>query len=199
MFVQVINTTLRILFFRAGPQDFPYANGLTQVLVALAVAANALVFSRILPLAMSVAMAGAMVGAMALVTHSVLKARQMGNRFQQTFNALLATTAVLTLVLLPPFSQIAPQILQLAKNPELLTDPDAVKIPATAVSPRIFFVTPQASTSGSACSSHLLRRAWCCFWACWAARWGWCCWAVRPLFERYNCAPASDISLDNLL
>jgi hypothetical protein len=154
MFVQVINTTLRILFFRAGPQDFPYANGLTQVLVALAVAANALVFSRILPLAMSVAMAGAMVGAMALVTHSVLKARQMGNRFQQTFNALLATTAVLTLVLLPPFSQIAPQILQLAKNPELLTDPDAVKIPATAV-----FVMNMANFWNFAVTAHIFRHA----------------------------------------
>ena len=154
MFVQVVSATLRILFFRAGPQDFPFAQGLTQIFVLLAAAANALVFSLVLPLPMAVAMAMAMVGAVALVTHTVLKARQLGNRFQQTFNALLATTSVLTLALLPPFAQIAPQILELAKNPELLNKPDAVHISTFAV----FFMN-LVNFWNFAVTAHIFRHA----------------------------------------
>lgn len=154
MFVQVINATLRILFFRAGPQDFPFAPGLTQACVALAAVANALVFSQVLPLPMSVAMAAAMVAAVALVTHSVLKARKFSNRFQQTFNALLATTSVLTLALLPPFVQVAPQIIELAKHPELLGNPDAVHLSAVA----LFFMN-LVNFWNFAVTAHIFRHA----------------------------------------
>ena len=154
MFAQVISTTLRILFFRAGPQDFPFAQGLTQICVVSAAIANALVFAQVLPVPMSVAMAMAMVGAMALVTHSVLKSRKLENRFQQTFNALLTTTTVLTLALLSPFAQIAPQIIELAKNPELLTKPDAVHIPAFAV----FFMN-LVNFWNFAVTAHIFRHA----------------------------------------
>ncbi|MGH8504566.1 MAG: hypothetical protein ACRETM_01210 [Stenotrophobium sp.] len=133
MFAQTLEATVRILFLRAGPQDFPYASGLTPALVALAVLANGLVFSRVLPPPMALGIALAMVAALAMVTRSILRMRDVLNRFQQTFNALLATTAVLTLALLPGFTQMAPQILELAKHPELLEKPDAVHISGIAV------------------------------------------------------------------
>lgn len=133
MFAQTLEATVRILFLRAGPQDFPYANGLTPVLVALAVLANGLVFSRVLPPPMALGIALAMVAALAMITRSILRMRDVLNRFQQTFNALLATTTVLTLALLPGFTQMAPQILELAKHPELLEKPGAVQISGIAV------------------------------------------------------------------
>lgn len=154
MFVQAINVTLRILIFRAGPQDFPFGSGLTQVCVLLAAAANALVFSQVLPVPMSLAMSIAMVAAIALVTQSVLKARKLENRFQQTFNALLATTSVLTLSLLPPFAQIAPQILEVTKNPELLNNPEALHISGAAV----FFMN-LANFWNFAVTAHIFRHA----------------------------------------
>ncbi|MGH8456790.1 MAG: hypothetical protein ACRETW_06260 [Stenotrophobium sp.] len=133
MFAQTLNATVRILFLRAGPQDFPYAAGLTPVLTGLAIAANALVFSRVLPPAMALGVAAAMVAGMALVTRAILRLRNFANRFQQTFNALLATSAVLTLALLPGFTQLAPQILEIAKHPELIDKPGAVQISGIAV------------------------------------------------------------------
>lgn len=133
MFAQTLNATLRILFLRAGPQDFPYAPGLMPVLIGAAIGANALVFSRVVPPVMAVGVAAAMVAGMALVTRSILRMRNFTSRFQQTFCALLATGAVLTLALLPGFTQLAPQILEIAKHPELMDKPDAVQISGIAV------------------------------------------------------------------
>jgi hypothetical protein len=133
MFSQALTATLRMLFFRAGPQDFPFAAALTPALLALATAANTLLFLQVLPASMALGIALAMVSAMALVTRTILRLRSVASRFQQTFNSLLATTAVLTLALLPPFTQVAPQLLELAKHPELLSNPDAVKLPAVPV------------------------------------------------------------------
>lgn len=133
MFAQTLEATVRILFLRAGPQDFPYVNGLTPTLVALAVLANSLVFSRVLPPPMAVGIALAMVAALAMVTRSILRMRDVLNRFQQTFNALLATTAVLTFALLPGFIQMAPQILEIAKHPELIDKPGAMHVSGISV------------------------------------------------------------------
>lgn len=133
MFNEALNATVRILFFRAGPQDFPYASSLRPVLLLLAAAANAFMFSQVLPPAMAIGIAVAMIGGMALVVRWTLRLRNLGNRFQQTFDALLATNILLTLALLPPFIQIAPQLLDLTKHPEALQNPDAVKLPAVPV------------------------------------------------------------------
>lgn len=129
MFAQVFAVTLRILGFRAGPQDFPYDPRLTAPLALLAGLANFLVFVQVLPMASSAAMAAAMVGGTALVTRSVLRARGLLERYNQTFNALLATAAVLTLLLLPLFSQVAPMLREIAVKPELLEQPDALQLP----------------------------------------------------------------------
>jgi hypothetical protein len=133
MFNEALSAAVRILFFRAGPQDFPYASGLRPILLLLAVASNAFMFSRVLPPAMAVGIAIAMIGGMALVVRWTLRLRNLSNRFQQTFDALLATTILLTLALLPPFVQVAPQLLDLTKHPEILQNPDAVKLPGVPV------------------------------------------------------------------
>ncbi|MEC9362487.1 MAG: hypothetical protein VYC42_04615 [Pseudomonadota bacterium] len=129
MYAQVIAATLRILGFRAGPQDFPYDPRLTLPLILVAGGANAALFGQVLPLATALLMAAAMVGGTALVTRSVLRARAVPERFNQTFNALLATAAALTLVMLPLFAQVAPILRQVAENPELLEQDSGVRLP----------------------------------------------------------------------
>lgn len=129
MYAQVLAVTLRILGFRAGPQDFPYDPRLTPTLVLIAGGANAVLFGQVLPLPTALTMAVAMLGGTALVTRSVLRARAVPERFTQTFNALLATAAVLTLAMLPLFAQVAPVLRQVAENPELLQQEGGVQLP----------------------------------------------------------------------
>lgn len=133
MFVQAATITFRILLFRAGPQDMPYSQELTRVLLPAAVVANFWIFSMALPLAMSAAMALAMIAGVALITNTLLKARRLGDRFNQTFNALLATGAVLTLLLLPPFAQVAPTLVKATQNPQMLEHPENLELPQGAV------------------------------------------------------------------
>ncbi|NGY05833.1 hypothetical protein [Solimonas terrae] len=129
MFATLITATLRILFFRAGPQDFPYDPRLTAPLVVTAAVANGLMFVQVLPIGAALVMALAMVGGLALATRGVLRTRQLEARFHQTFAALLATNAALTFLLVPFFAQVAPTLRELASNPELLEHPEQFKLP----------------------------------------------------------------------
>lgn len=130
MLLQALQATLNLLLFRIGPQDFPYAPGLTRVLLVAALAVHYAVFSRVLPPLMAVAMAAALIGGMALTTRSLLAMRGLEARFQQTYNALLATGTVLMALFAIPFSQVAPQLLAIA------TSPDPIGVNATAALPR---------------------------------------------------------------
>lgn len=118
MLNQIAAVTLRLLLFRAGPQDFPHARVLVAWLPAVAIAAYFAVFSVLLPRSASLVLAAVSVGALAFVTHSLLSARRVANRFQQTFHALLATGAVITLASIPPMQALAPSILQMAQDPQ---------------------------------------------------------------------------------
>ncbi len=129
MYAQVFAATLRILGFRAGPQDFPFDPKLTVPLIAVTVLANALLFVQVLPFPTAVVMALAMVGGTALVTRSVLRARGLAERFNQTFNALLATSALVMLIMVPLFAQVAPILREVAAKPELLEEPEALRMP----------------------------------------------------------------------
>ena len=128
----IVAATLRILLFRAGPQDFPHAPQLVATMPALAASAYFAVFVLTIPPGAAAALALVSVGALALVTHSLLSARRLVNRFQQTFHALLATGLVLTLASIPPAVALAPVLKRVAANPELLQQPGAVQIPAAA-------------------------------------------------------------------
>jgi hypothetical protein len=73
--------------------------------------------------------------AMGLFTRLTLQARQLENRFQQTFNTLLLTSSVLSLVMVPPIRVIVPLlgVLQelsekLKAHPELAHDPATMAV-----------------------------------------------------------------------
>lgn len=132
MLNQAAVVALRILLFRAGPQDFPHAPQLVLPLPALAAVAYFAVFALLLPAGVSLVIALASVGALALVTHSLLSARGKVARFQQTFHALLATGILLTLASVPAMNALAPALKQIAADPELLKQPGAVQTPAVA-------------------------------------------------------------------
>ena len=128
MLNQAVNATLRMLLFRAGPQDFPHAPALVPWLPAAATAAYYLLFTVALPSGVSFLLSALSVAALAFVTHSLLSARRVANRFQQTFHALLATGIPLTLASIPPMHALAPALQQLAQNPQLLEQPGAVQV-----------------------------------------------------------------------
>jgi hypothetical protein len=129
MFATAAWRTLQLLFFRGGPQDFPYSDVLARTVPVLAIGANILLLGIVLPPLVAAAMGVTMVVVLALFTRGLLRARGMLNRFQQTFNSLLATDLVLKLLMLPAFYQLAPKLLELAQNPELLSDPAKYVLP----------------------------------------------------------------------
>src|SRR3546814_17766016 len=65
MLASLFSATLRILFFRAGPQDFPYDPRLTAPLAVSAGLANGLMFMQVLPIGAALVMAITVVGGMA--------------------------------------------------------------------------------------------------------------------------------------
>jgi hypothetical protein len=129
----ILTVTLRLLLFRAGPQDFPHARALVAWMPAIAIAAYFAVFSVLLPRSASLVLAAVSVGALAFVTHSLLSARRVANRFQQTFHALLATGTVITLASIPPMRALAPSILQLAHDPQAVATVQASPLASIAL------------------------------------------------------------------
>jgi hypothetical protein len=154
MLSQMLNATLRILFFRAGPQDFPYAPRLASSVALLCGLANVIVFSAIAPVPLALIAVSAMLGALALVTQSVLRARQMQNRFQQTFNSLVVTTTVLNLLLLPALLQVSPLLKLLAQQPEMLDHPESLNI-----APGAALVINVVNIWNFAVTAHIFRHA----------------------------------------
>jgi hypothetical protein len=150
MLPQAFWTSFRILIFRAGPEDFPYdgSNRISAACIAFAVLVNAAlaavagqvgVLMKAMdappPLWADVLLGGVSVGAMGLFTRFALRTRQLENRFQQTFNALLATSSLLSLLMVLPIRELLPflpvaQALsdKLAANPDLVNDPNAMAV-----------------------------------------------------------------------
>jgi hypothetical protein len=123
MLNQLSAVTLRLLLFRAGPQDFPYSPALALWMPAAAIAAYFILFRTVLPTGAALVLASVSVAALSFVTHALLSARRVANRFQQTYHALLATSIVLTLASVPPMTALAPALRQIAQNPDLLQQP----------------------------------------------------------------------------
>lgn len=135
MFASASNATLKILFGQAGPSDFPYdpSHRLTVACLALAVLANAALASYLRSPAIALVSATVNIAFMALFTRFCLARAKMENRFQQTFNAVLATSGLLTLAMVPFFAKLAPVLIEmaelLAKNPDLANQPDKLPQP----------------------------------------------------------------------
>lgn len=124
MYAQLVAAALRILSFRAGPEDMPYAPALTPRLVVFALLAQVMVLGQLMPLPLVLLIGGLGLGAMALATHAFLRARQLANRFHQAFGALLATGGLLLLAMAPLFSFAVPMLREVTSNPELLEQPE---------------------------------------------------------------------------
>lgn len=119
MFNEVLRVTLRILLFRAGPQDLPYAKVLTPLIAGLAVLAEFAQYRLTLPTVAALAHGAISIATLAGFTYLVLQSRGLLNRAQQTIHALFLTGSAMTVVLLPPLSALAPHMLRIAQNPEL--------------------------------------------------------------------------------
>lgn len=131
--VAVLVTTLKILLFRAGPEDMPYAPALPRALLPLAALASWLLFSLMLGPLPSALLAVVNVLGTVVATEVILRSRKLANRVSQTLSALLATGIILNLLMLIPATQLAPHLTALAKHPELLKQPDQLQLPQSAV------------------------------------------------------------------
>jgi hypothetical protein len=151
MFAQAATITLRILGFRAGPQDFPYSVPLAQALPPLAILVTYLEYRFTLPPAVSLAQAVAAIAALAFFTYQLLRLRALTARFQQALNALLATGIVLTLLLLPAVAILAPYVKQIAADPDLI---GKLQVPALPTLLAAFL-----SLWNLAVSAHIYRNA----------------------------------------
>lgn len=146
MLTQAFWTSLRILAFRAGPEDLPYdvSGKLSRVCWIFALLSFTSLFALILPVAP--ALFGALIAVVSiwLVTRGVLRLRGLQNREQQTLNALLLSNALLTLLMIPVFAQLAPVFLelfnQLKAHPELSNTPDQWPQPPAAAAVLIDFL-----------------------------------------------------------
>jgi hypothetical protein len=154
MLSQVLNASLRILTFRAGPQDFPYAPRLGGRVAFLAAAVNVIVFGIAAPLPLAMVAVAATMAGLALVTHGALRARELSNRFQQTFGALLVTTTILNVLLLPALLQVAPLLRTIADNPQLMEHPESLRVPAGAA-----FLLNLVNVWSFAVSAPIIRHA----------------------------------------
>lgn len=143
-----------MLFFRAGPQDFPHDGRLALLVPLLAIAGNILFLSAVLPPAVSAVIGVTMVLLLGLFTRAVLRARKFLPRFQQTFNSLLVTDLALKLAMLPAFHQLAPRLAEIAQHPELLNDPDKLALPGGAV-----LIANLVSYWSLAVSTNIYRQA----------------------------------------
>ena len=134
MLSQIASVTLRLMFFRAGPQDLPFNPALTRVLVVIALLANAVLASITLSPGLAVLSAIGAIFGLSVATRTLLRLRKLENRYHQTFHALLTTSIAFAALMLLPMSQLMPQILEVVKNPELMKQgPEAIKLPGAAV------------------------------------------------------------------
>lgn len=118
MLAQAVRITLRMMMFRSGPQDFPYSNQATQLVLPLAVLANFLQFRFTLPPTLALVQAVVSLATLIAATLLLLQMRSLFNRAQQTANALLATNCAFTLLLIPVLMPIAPVLQEIASQPD---------------------------------------------------------------------------------
>jgi hypothetical protein len=130
---QAFAAALKILLFRAGPQDFPYSETLARAIVPLTGLIWFLQYRLTLPVQQAIVQAVASLAVLAAFSYFLLQKRGMLNRLRQTLDALYLCDALLTLAVLPPLSLIAPQMIRMAENPELARTESLPALPALAV------------------------------------------------------------------
>lgn len=151
MLPQAFWISLRILLFRSGPEDVPFDPGrrLSAACIVFGVLANAAMAAisaqaavstkalpSLPPLPFMLLIGVATVLAMGVFTRLALRARQLENRYQQTFNALLLTSSIITLLMILPIHALLPFLPEaeafsrkMQEHPELLDQNAALPIP----------------------------------------------------------------------
>ncbi len=129
MSVNVLARTLDLVLFRTGPQDFPFMPT-RHVMVGVAGGAPVfMVYSLALNPIIALSMALGTVLGIFLATRLILRWRKLEARFTQTAHSLLCASALLTILMILPFSQIAPALTAFAADPENATPPDIPTMP----------------------------------------------------------------------
>ncbi|WP_428311706.1 hypothetical protein [Hydrocarboniphaga sp.] len=155
MLTTVATVTLRILLFRAGPQDLPYAPTLTRLLIPLALLANFALAAVSLPPPLAALSSAMGVLGLALSSRTLLRLRKMENRYLQTFHALLLTGAVASLATIAPLSEVMPDMIKLFQHPELLEQkPESLDLPSGTM-----FLLGMLMLWNFVVSAHIYRQA----------------------------------------
>lgn len=169
MLSQALHATLQILLFRAGPEDFPYADDgrYDRPCQALGVIATAVLFGLVQPLPLAIFDGIIATVVVSLYMRLVLRLRGLEARIQQTRNALLASGSLLMLALAVPMSAVMPvmmQFLETVAAAQQAAGPDAPPQPITQdqMPPVPVFAGLVIDLLGlwfAASATHVLRRA----------------------------------------
>ncbi|WP_293623770.1 MULTISPECIES: hypothetical protein [unclassified Salinisphaera] len=142
---------IELMLLRRGPQDMP---GDSTTLIGCAAAYCILLFLQVgllMPAPAAALQALLATALLALYVRTVLRIRQLPNRFNQTATALFASGATLTLIMLAPTHAMAPYLTALGQA----SDPQAVDMPPTFVT--LSYVA--MGFWGLAIYSHVYRNA----------------------------------------
>lgn len=130
MLSSVLAATVRLLLFRAGPQDFPFSQtpALTRSCVAFGALAAALPQLSAAPAPAALLFGAMLVLSLFVFVRLMLRLRKLENRFQQTFNALLCAIGALWLLALPAWAAVLPAVGEAQRK--LIADPAIADSPA---------------------------------------------------------------------
>ncbi len=150
MFASLAQTLSQLMLLRAGPQDLPAGPGILQfatVLYLLSAVGKLLLINPVLA-----AFAQALLSIVVLwgYLRVILNARKIPERFNQTFSALLLTSAVIGILMLGPLSALTPMLLQIAEGGNI----EAIEVPAMAA-----YAWLGLSLWGLTLAGHIFRHA----------------------------------------
>lgn len=150
MIASLAHNLSRLLLFKAGPQDLPATPLLLQlgVLAFLTTAVARLLLVNTIGPALLQALVGFAV--FWAYVQLVLKARKKPERFAQTMGALLLSSSVISILMLPPLNTLAPLLMEVARGANLAE----VQPPSWAV-----YTWLGLSIWGLALAGHIFRHA----------------------------------------
>lgn len=113
MLAELLKVSFRILLFRAGPEDFPYAadGRWDQLALGLGIVATTALFSLVQPLPLALIDALVATAVVHFYSRLVLRMRGLDARHAQTRNALLACGGLLLAALCVPMAATLPQMM----------------------------------------------------------------------------------------
>jgi hypothetical protein len=137
MYSQALRVALQLMLFRGNPADFPYSSTATRMAALFSFAAVVLLMSPALPLPVAMATGLGGVAGLAFFTRQLLRANKLENRFAQLFAAQAVVGGLFALAMWPAFASMAPAMLAVMNDPQLLErlsqgDSPALEVPQWA-------------------------------------------------------------------